>query len=327
LIHLSIALVFSAISVTGEDFASDLFAPDATELRQHEGGVLRLVLVGDTGNPGTHLHEAIDGIAGKPIDAVLLLGDNFYPCGVRSDIDRRWKIFTDDLGEVHAPTFAILGNHDYGNPNRRGVRDRRCHDTQARSQVTSRRTPALWHMPARNYVIRTSVADIVMVDTNPLAQRWSAPYLGSATAAATQAWLERTLSASRSRWKIVAGHHPIYSSGTHGTTKGPSLPAMRALLPVLKANEVAVYAAGHDHHLELIGDRSSLPLFLVSGAGSSTQHYRERPKSEPPTLWKAPGRRSFEGFAVLTVTRRRILVEFYDEESKKHGEYTVDKAD
>jgi hypothetical protein len=60
------------------------------------------------------------------------------------------------------------------------------------------------------------------------------------------AWLNESLAASTATWKIVIGHHPIVSSGAHGSNKGME----KHLLPVLQAHNVAAYLAGHDHHYE-----------------------------------------------------------------------------
>jgi hypothetical protein len=45
---------------------------------------------------------------------------------------------------------------------------------------------------------------------------------------------------------MVIGHHPIVSSGAHGSSAGME----KHLLPVLQAHNVAAYLAGHDHHYE-----------------------------------------------------------------------------
>jgi acid phosphatase len=75
-------------------------------------------------------------------------------------------------------------------------------------------------------------------------------------------WLEGELSISRAAWKIVVGHHPVYSGGKHGGTKR----LVDWLTPLFKRYGVQVYLAGHNHNLEhLVVDGTH---YLVSGGGA-----------------------------------------------------------
>ena len=52
----------------------------------------------------------------KPLDAIILPGDNIYPCGVKSVDDPRWSVLQ-PLIDLGLPLFPVLGNHDYcGSP-------------------------------------------------------------------------------------------------------------------------------------------------------------------------------------------------------------------
>jgi len=62
------------------------------------------------------------------------------------------------------------------------------------------------------------------------------------------AWLEEQLLASDARWKIVIGHHPLWSSSGYKFAQAQVL--RRLLLPVL-CPSADIYIAGHDHTLEL----------------------------------------------------------------------------
>lgn len=56
-------------------------------------------------------------------------------------------------------------------------------------------------------------------------------------------WLDRQLSASQARWRIVTMHHPVFSSG-----KGRDNEKLRAaLLPILLKHKVDLVLQGHDH--------------------------------------------------------------------------------
>ena len=85
-------------------------------------------------------------------------------------------------------------------------------------------------------------------------------------------WLERSLRESRARWKIVAGHHPLWSSA--GGKYEEARAMRRLLLPVL-CRYADFYLAGHEHTLELHSDScaaefpgaSPLPQ-IISGAAA-----------------------------------------------------------
>ena len=82
-------------------------------------------------------------------------------------------------------------------------------------------------------------------------------------------WLDDALAAATSQWKIVALHHPIYSSGRHGSTQYLS----ETLEPILVRHHVDLVLAGHDHHYE-----RTVPLggitHVVSGGGCKTTGVR-----------------------------------------------------
>jgi tartrate-resistant acid phosphatase type 5 len=76
------------------------------------------------------------------------------------------------------------------------------------------------------------------------------------------AWFKAALAASKAQWKIVIGHHPIYSGGGHGDT--PEL--IENILPLLQEHKVHAYFNGHDHDLQhLVAGKVNL---FDSGAGS-----------------------------------------------------------
>ena len=75
-------------------------------------------------------------------------------------------------------------------------------------------------------------------------------------------WLDATLAASPSTWKIVMFHHPLYAS--HPTR---SYPALRdRWVPVLDRHRVDLVLQGHDHaYLRSLPQRAGVP-----GAGGTT---------------------------------------------------------
>jgi 3',5'-cyclic AMP phosphodiesterase CpdA len=75
-------------------------------------------------------------------------------------------------------------------------------------------------------------------------------------------WLEKELKASGSDWKIPYFHHPLYSSGMHG-----SQIELRTLLePLFIKYGVDVVFAGHEHFYERIKPQHGIWYFTSGGA-------------------------------------------------------------
>ncbi len=225
---------------------------------------LRLFVIGDMGTGRPSQRKVAQVMAARAaadgLDAIVTVGDNVYPDGVTSVDDPQWRTKLFDVYAAPAlavPIYPSLGNHDH-----RG-------DVQA--QVDYARKEPRWRMTGRYYAhtFRLGPAgaggegrpdgsggatvDLVVVDTQTLRRGDGDPE--------QQAWLARTLAASKATWKLVAGHHPVH---THGRYRGDARLAER-LEPLLVEHEVDLYLAGHDHSLQLIGPKQGV-LHLVSGA-------------------------------------------------------------
>eukprot|EP01035_Chromulina_nebulosa_P058543 gene58543-80156_t len=184
---------------------------------------LAFLAVGDWGRDGKEGQRETAVQMGKTAAAlgsrfVLSLGDNFYDVGVKTVHDSQWRTSYEDIytaPSLQTPWYVALGNHDY--------------KTSAQAQIDYTKTSKRWRMPARYFtwtetVDANTTAQFFCIDTSPfLAAYRAAPasYGDIATQdARTQlAWLGKELAASKARWKIVFGHHPVYSAGTkHGDT-------------------------------------------------------------------------------------------------------------
>lgn len=247
------------------------------------GDVLRIAVVGDTG-AGTSA-VAVGLSRARPLDAIILTGDNFYPCGVTSPEDPRWSLVL-PLTRLGVPVFPVLGNHDY------------CGDADPDAQV---RVFGNWRFPAREYVVSTRFADFFFLETEPVVR-------GRARSV--------TFAPSQKPWQIAVGHHPILSSGYHGYfPRAEMATRMRALLPSMRAAGIDLYICGHDHHLELV---QGPILYLVSGAGSAPI----RPvKLRLRTVFPAEINREPVGFALLEITASAIRVRFYEGSGEPRSEW------
>jgi tartrate-resistant acid phosphatase type 5 len=215
------------------------------------------------GGPQTQVAQAMGRAAGE-IDSkfTLAVGDNFYPAGVNSATDSHWKDSFEDIYTAPAlqrPWYAALGNHDYrGNP---------------QAQIDYTRRSHRWRMPARYYSVPAAISgipdmDLFFLDTAPLvkeahetAQQLMRGHLCLEDRNAQLKWFERALAKSTAPWKVVIGHHPVYS-GAHGND--PTLIA--DIQPLLEKYGVQAYINGHDHDLQHIV--TGPVSYICSGSGA-----------------------------------------------------------
>jgi predicted MPP superfamily phosphohydrolase len=264
------------------------------------GASLRLIAAGDGGEGpeerGSHLAQTIAAMRKiEDADAILLLGDNIYRCGVESMSDPNWQRVIAPLFAVGVPIYPVLGNHDWGSKSEIG-----CRISNPLAQVQKTGAPAfdLWRFPARSYIVQTDVAELIFFDSSPIASGWD-DELANALCP-----LRAALAQPKSKpWRIVIAHHPIYSCGAHGDDE--STRNLRArLLPMFVEAEVDLYVAGHDHDLELVADApAGTPMLLVSGAASKI---RRTGACNESASFKLEG-----GFAVIDVSSKDLEVNVY----------------
>jgi acid phosphatase len=130
-------------------------------------------------------------------------------------------------------------------------------------------------MPARYFTVTRQIdaataVDFFYLDTTPMVRSyWHEPgyreHVRTQDVPKQLAWFKAALAASTAPWKIVIGHHPIYSGGGilgHGDTRE----LIADVLPLLKQYQVQAYFNGHDHNLQHL-QVGAVNLF-DSGAGS-----------------------------------------------------------
>jgi 3',5'-cyclic AMP phosphodiesterase CpdA len=221
-----------------------------------------------------------------PHDFAITLGDNFYPDGMLSPSDPRWQTLWRDLYDPLGLTFyATLGNHDW-----------HAADSPAAEILYSGQSRH-WRMPAPYYSFTAGPAQFFALDTNDFS-------------AAQALWLDEALAGSRARWKIVYGHHPIYSSGRHGDTRQ----LIERLLPLLKGR-ADVYLAGHEHDLQHLKPEGALHFFISGGGGAGLRTIEMKPRS----LFA----HSAHAFTSIEVDANKLTVKFIGTDLKLLYEYTL----
>jgi acid phosphatase len=228
---------------------------------------VQFLAMGDPGTGRAGQRDVAEGMAKKAAEDsasfVLVLGDNFYPSGVASATDEQWQEKFEQMysaASLQIPFYAVLGNHDYySNP-------------QAQVEYTS--VSSRWRMPSRYYTFTspvddTSTVEFFCLDTTPLdaekvEELEEGQSIDSVDYRIQMNWLEQQLRQSKSRWKIVVGHHALYSGGVHGDNKG----LIALLEPVFLKYNIDLYLAGHDHHLEMKKPVRGIH-YVVSGGGGT----------------------------------------------------------
>jgi tartrate-resistant acid phosphatase type 5 len=238
------------------------------------GPGLRFLVVSDIGGKASKNQVTVAEQMGRTAAAehcsfVVTCGDNYHGNGIDSETSPRWKPEFEEVYKAPAlmvPWYATLGNHEY-----RGQPD---------AEVGYSRLSPRWKMPARYYSHVEKIDDqnealFVHLDTSPLVASYrkagSGYHVEGQDAAAQLRWLDRVLSTSSARWKVVIGHHPIFSAaGMHGNTQE----LIAEVLPLLEKNGVRIYCSGHDHILEHLAHGNL--NFFICGGGSAPRTAKQR---------------------------------------------------
>lgn len=230
---------------------------------------MSFVALGDWGRRGAGRQRAVATAMATAAETmasrfVITVGDNFYENGVQSVTDPHWKRSFEDVytaPSLQTPWYAVLGNHD--------------HRGSAQAQVDYTRVSPRWRMPGRYYRVPGAQhdapqLDLFFLDTTALVAGYgqtSPPALQRAATAQLD-WLDAELGRSRAAWKLVVGHHPVHSGGSHGDT--PALVAK--VKPLLETHGVQACLNGHDHDLQHV--RRGPVDYIGTGAGSAVRAVR-----------------------------------------------------
>jgi 3',5'-cyclic AMP phosphodiesterase CpdA len=248
--------------------------------------LLRFVSVADTGTGARGQYDVANAITRyhqqNPFKTVILAGDNIYNNGEIEKIKAVFEKPYQPLLSQGVKFYAVLGNHDIrtdnGNP-----------------QV---RYPG-FNMQGRYYSFTQGPVQFFALDTNPNAQ-WDAQ----------MKWLDAALARSQAPWKVVVGHHQIYSSGAYGTN--PAF--IKRFTPLFKKYRVQLYINGHEHSYERTKPIDGT-TYLICGGGAGL---RPVGRSE----WTAQSASKLS-FAALEVYRDRMTIQGIDRDSRVFDQGTI----
>eukprot|EP00607_Mallomonas_marina_P009967 CAMPEP_0182419782 /NCGR_PEP_ID=MMETSP1167-20130531/4150_1 /TAXON_ID=2988 /ORGANISM="Mallomonas Sp, Strain CCMP3275" /LENGTH=704 /DNA_ID=CAMNT_0024594871 /DNA_START=42 /DNA_END=2156 /DNA_ORIENTATION=- len=290
---------------------------------------VRFLVMGDwgtktEGNNGNWNELVAAGMAGYaenyPADFLIALGDNFYNNGVESVNDELWdEVFTEiyDYDALQIPWYVVFGNHDYGQQDQAGSID-----AQIEYTYDSR-----WNA-GRCYMVSSTVpysdpavtVDIVFIDSTLLAPEVT--YQTSTKSGISynkQKYLQRQqlncledyLLGSTADFLIVAGHYPIFTSGSSTDGEG-GYDMLDTVYPLLDYYNVDMFLAGHEHFLEHLVYTSSnggTMDFIISGAAGKPDNKIDNHQSGKASsqFTAATG-----GFSVIDVTEEGLTTKLVD---------------
>lgn len=287
----------------------------------------------------------ISGLLTEPF--VLGLGDYFYskkwarnqlsPAELETEIMRTFGSVYTNKQEIFPPLVFHLvpGNHDHlGNFSFLEDRAERMFDGSSKKwpiwNFYSGREKGTAEVQSPEKLLSVdSTLDIFAIDTQYLLEA----YAQNSETKVENYWhqLSTLISQSKSRWKIVVGHHPVLSHGQHAKPHSrlrhfvnavwrhslqdldtPEYSALRKKLQqLLHDNHVDFYLSGHDHSLQFV-DLGGNQFQVVSGAGSESSAVR---MCENSVFAKAA-----IGFVGFDINEREARLRFYSVDYKENDE-------
>jgi len=194
---------------------------------------VKFLVLGDTGT-GDRAQIEVAAQVWKshqvfPYEFAIMLGDNIYGSERPQDFARKFEQPYKPLLDANIAFYASLGNHD--DPNQQ------------------------YYKPfgmggKRYYTYQKKDVRFFAIDSNYMDRD-------------QQAWLDKELRESDAKWKIVYGHHPIYSSGGR---HGSEVDLREIVEPLFVKYGVNVVFAGHEHFYERLKPQKGIHYFTAGGS-------------------------------------------------------------
>jgi len=232
------------------------------------GEPVRFVVIGDMGCGCEDQQSIADAMLAwhkkNPFKVVLTVGDNIYGSflgfrngGSKTLFAEKFDHYYKPLLEKGVKFFATLGNHDM-------------ETNSGKDEIADRsRFNILSDKGYYSFSTDPNLITFFALHTNNL--------VGGQDDPAQLVWLRTALSESKSKWKIVYGHHPLYTApGKHRVDM-----RMRKLVePVLVKNDVRIVFAGHNHFYSRMKPQQSITYFVTGGGGRDLKRPRVSRETE-----------------------------------------------
>jgi hypothetical protein len=214
-------------------------------------GKFNFLIANDLGRNGYYDQKPVAEMMGEVAELtgvkfIAALGDIFHFMGVQSVNDPLWLTNFELIyshPELMIPWYPILGNHEYKG--------------STSSVLEYSKISRRWQMPSLYYTKEIVISDstkalLVFINTVPLIDKYrNDPEYPDASKESIETqlkWLDSILKKSNAKWKIVMGHHPIYT----GTTKDSieQIDLQNRLKPILEKYNTDMYFCGHIHNFQ-----------------------------------------------------------------------------
>lgn len=260
---------------------------------------LRLAFFGDSrGNPPV-VRALSDRMLARDPDVVLHSGDFVYDG--RNEAEWDPEFFEPAAVLLRSvPVLPAIGNHEH---------DHRSYYDAFEVPVADPVRPEAW------YSVDLGLVHLTVLDTNPVSGLLAA-------GTAQRRWLEADLAAAEAPWTVVMFHHPLYSSGRHGSNE-----VLRdRLAPLFESSKVDLLVAGHDHCYERTwpmrdGRRDPTGVVhVVSGGGGAVLYPVGR------SGWTAVSESDYH-YGVIRATRDRLDADVLDAGDREIDAFSLMKRD
>lgn len=236
---------------------------------------------------------------------IITLGDNNYPNGCWSSIDRNIGKYYHDF--IH----PYVGRYGKGAEENRFYPSLGNHDWHARKVCLENGTlPYLiyFQLPdhQRYYYFQKPYIDFFVLDSDRHEPD------GRQIDSIQYQWFVKKIKASKATFKIVYFHQPPYSSGQHGPTK-----AMRWPFKQLGADLVL---SGHEHNYERI-EKQGLP-YIINGLSGPPSRRKKGETIEPDSVFfYSKG----YGFLLFDVSADTLSIKFINTHNEIIDERIIEK--
>ena len=195
---------------------------------------VHFAVIGDTGTGGSDQRQVAKQLTAAralfPFEIVLMMGDNLYGGNGPRDYEKKFEIPYKALLDANVKFYAALGNHDDG--------------TEVMYKPFNMNGEKYYTFKPPKASVRFFAIDSNYMSPEQLA------------------WLEKELAASKSDWKIMFFHHPLYASGRHGSNES----LRDQLEPLFVKYGVDVVFAGHEHFYERLKPQKGITYFVTGSA-------------------------------------------------------------
>lgn len=256
----------------------------------------------------------------EKVKFLAVAGDPIHDEGVTGLDDEEWNLKIENIytsRSLHAiPWYVISGNHEY-HGNVQAILDY--------SNISER-----WNAPARYFSMEYPVGKkqkvlFVYIDTPPLIDKYRETYeneednysdAGEQNIENQLFWLDSTLLASKCKWKIVIGHHPIYADTEK--SENERIDMQKRVGSILENHNVDFYICGHIHNFQYIKPEGKKVNYIVNSSASRSRVA----KPIEGTLFCNPD----PGYSAFTVSADSIWFSFVNHKGEQVYKHAIGKG-